>query len=205
MAADVVTLTARFVATSAFNLGEQVQITLTKGMTAEIDDLDADLANCGWSAAFTNGNFRGATRRAGHTMVLLHRVIAERMFGKIDGKIVDHIDRDPSNNRRSNLRIVTAKQSQHNRGRQKSNKSGFIGVSWNEQKQKWHAQARGIGGKRKHLGLFGHKHVAALVYDQFILRDRGLFAVTNFQHVGALTEAATSSLGDQHEPLPNLS
>jgi hypothetical protein len=43
------------------------------------------------------------------------------------GEIIDHINRDPLDNRRCNLRIVTARQS--NLNRKLHSNTGFIGVS----------------------------------------------------------------------------
>lgn len=42
---------------------------------------------------------------------------------------VDHVDIDKSNNMFSNLRLATRQEQQQHQGRQKNNKSGFIGIS----------------------------------------------------------------------------
>jgi hypothetical protein len=54
-----------------------------------------------------------------------------------EGMQVDHIDRDPSNNHLSNLRIVDAKTNSRNSGLRRNNKSGITGVS--KQKDTWTA------------------------------------------------------------------
>ena len=52
----------------------------------------------------------------------------------------DHIDHNELNNLVSNLRPATHQENQCNMQKRYNNKSGFIGVSWNTQKQKWIAQ-----------------------------------------------------------------
>lgn len=68
--------------------------------------------------------------------VYLHRFIMDCPAGKY----VDHIDGNPLNNRRSNLRIVTHKQNCENKVRpHKLNTSGFRGVSYHKHCGKWEA------------------------------------------------------------------
>ncbi len=63
-------------------------------------------------------------------MYLIHRVIYEMLHGKIpEGKQVDHIDGDPSNNSPSNLRLVSQPENQRNMKKGKRNKSGVAGVT----------------------------------------------------------------------------
>jgi HNH endonuclease len=56
--------------------------------------------------------------------VLIHREI----MGFPKGKQVDHINGNTFDNRRKNLRICSHSENQMNRGRTKSNKTGFKGV-----------------------------------------------------------------------------
>lgn len=51
--------------------------------------------------------------------------------------VVDHINRDPFDNRRSNLRFVTHSQNTHNRDKLETNTSGVTGVFWSAYKQRW--------------------------------------------------------------------
>lgn len=57
-----------------------------------------------------------------------------------DGMEVDHIDRNKSNNRPSNLRLANQSDQMCNRGKQKSNKSGEPGVHWDTRRRKWMTQ-----------------------------------------------------------------
>lgn len=66
----------------------------------------------------------------GHTMkYFVHRLVAEHfMDGYSPGKVVDHIDRDPSNNIVSNLRWVTQRENCWNRT-DKKNATGYKHVT----------------------------------------------------------------------------
>lgn len=66
----------------------------------------------------------------------------------------DHIDRNPLNNRRSNLRPCTKSQNCANKGTQKNNTSGFTGVEF--YKNRWRASIR-FNNVRYYLGTFLNK------------------------------------------------
>jgi len=67
--------------------------------------------------------------------------------------MIDHIDHNPLNNCRSNLRIVTPQQNMMNRGKHKNNTSGVIGVGWNKASEKWRATIK-LNNKENYLGMF---------------------------------------------------
>ena len=81
-----------------------------------------------------------------------HRLVFLMHHGYLPQEI-DHINGNKSNNAVENLRPVTRSQNMYNTGKKKYNKSGFKGVSWYEQREKWLAQIR-INGKSKFLGYF---------------------------------------------------
>lgn len=66
---------------------------------------------------------------------------------------IDHDDGDGLNNRISNLRDGTRSQNQRNQRPGKRNRSGFVGVSWDESSNKWMAQIR-VDGKIAFQGRF---------------------------------------------------
>lgn len=83
----------------------------------------------------------------------LHRVIMN-----VDGKRgieVDHINHNRLDNRRSNLRLCTHAENGRNLPLKKNNKSGFTGVLWDKNRNKWAASIK-IMFKNKHLGRFEH-------------------------------------------------
>jgi len=67
--------------------------------------------------------------------------------------VVDHINRNPSDDRWINLRKATYRQNQGNRKLNKNNTCGFKGV-WYMKKDRKYGANIGIGGKVKYLGRF---------------------------------------------------
>lgn len=70
-----------------------------------------------------------------------------------DGMEIDHVDHDTTNNKLSNLRLVSKKVNCKNKSLYKSNKSGACGVCWHKDARKWNAYIK-IDGKRKSLGYY---------------------------------------------------
>lgn len=82
----------------------------------------------------------------------MHRIIAERM-GLDLKKEIDHKDRNPLNNHRSNLRAATRAENCRNKDPQSNNTSGHPGVTFDKRRNKWYATVW-ISRKRKYLGYF---------------------------------------------------
>lgn len=85
--------------------------------------------------------------------IRLHRIIAKRM-GLDPDKEVDHIDGNPQNNQRHNLREATSSQNKMNSKLRSTNTSGYKGVCRNTRGDKWQATIT-VNYKSIHLGLFG--------------------------------------------------
>lgn len=60
-----------------------------------------------------------------------------------------------------------------------SNTSGYLGVSWSKDKQKWHAYIKGLDGKRINIGRFSDKDEAAKAYNKKAFEIYGEFALIN--------------------------
>lgn len=69
------------------------------------------------------------------------------------GKVVDHINRNKLDNRRENLRVVPKQINSWNHKIISTNKSGYNGVYWSKECNKWAVQISRNGCK-KHIGLF---------------------------------------------------
>lgn len=68
--------------------------------------------------------------------IRLHRYIMG-LEDNANEKIVDHINRDRSDDRKCNLRIVTNEQNNRNVGMYSHNTSGHKGISWNKDHNGW--------------------------------------------------------------------
>jgi hypothetical protein len=104
------------------------------------------------------------------------------VMGAPDGLLVDHINQNGLDNRRSNLRIATGAQNQrnaHGRGihRGKASSSAFRGVS--RSKGKWGAHVS-VNGRNIRLGTFVTEEAAARAYDKAARQYHGEFAGLNF-------------------------
>jgi hypothetical protein len=81
-----------------------------------------------------------------------HRLAWLHTYGVWPKDQIDHINRNRSDNRVSNLREVTNKQNLQNAGKYSHNTSGHPGAYWDKQRSKWQAK---IAHNRKQLHL-GH-------------------------------------------------
>lgn len=80
----------------------------------------------------------------------LHRFI---MNNPSDDVIIDHINRNPLDNRKCNLRPCSSQENCMNKGIQSNNSSGFPGVSYKKDKNKWKAYIS-INRRQIYLGYF---------------------------------------------------
>jgi hypothetical protein len=107
----------------------------------------------------------------------MHREIMG--FSPYDGKIGDHKDRNGLNNQRYNLREATFSINNHNRRGNKNNTSGYRGVTWHKDGQKWQVAIR-VNGIRKYGGSFLDLIAAAKRYDAIAIKYWGKDALLNF-------------------------
>lgn len=108
----------------------------------------------------------------GGSQYLAHRVVWFWHKGMFPPHEIDHVDRDPLNNRLENLRACTA--SQNKRGRRMPNSSGFRGVSRTPQGA-WRAGIW-IDGRKYNLGVFPVARAAGIAYARAAVDRFGAFA-----------------------------
>jgi hypothetical protein len=92
---------------------------------------------------------------------MVHRLVWMFHNGETENE-VDHIDRDPSNNRIENLRQVTRQQNNINTVRKDSS---CRGICLHKRTQRWYAQI-GVCGSRVYLGSFKTTEEAKECYDK---------------------------------------
>jgi hypothetical protein len=155
-------------------------IPLTQGHVAVVDDEDHEWLSqwrwCTKKIVLANGRTKlYAHRRIGASTITMHRLI----MGVNSGEIVDHIDGDGLNNRRSNLRKATVAANCWNSNSRRNTSSHYKGVSWHRHVGKWGAAIR-LCGRSQHLGYFTDETEAALAYDRAAKEHFGEFARLNF-------------------------
>ena len=100
---------------------------------------------------------------------LFHRVITSAP----KGLEVDHIDGNPLNNQRSNLRLCSHRDNSRNLRKYKNSKTPFKGVQ-KTRSGRWQARIS------LSLGVFDTPEQAAIAYDRAIKQIHGEFSSPNF-------------------------
>lgn len=154
-------------------------IWFTNGQFTLVDDEDYDTVS---KEKWHSKEKRGVLYVAGRVVVneeqvytYIHRVI---MSASLD-EFVDHIDGNPLNNQRYNLRICTRSENMMNREKRKTGSSKHKGVVFNKSAGKWTARVA-LNNKRIFLGYFVSEIEAAKAYDIKAKELHGEFAKLNF-------------------------
>lgn len=87
----------------------------------------------------------------GKRNVFLHRLVMKNELA--ENLYVDHLNHDPGDNRKCNLRVVSHLENMHNLKLSNKNTSGVTGVYLNKRTGKWYSQIM-VGGKTKCLGTY---------------------------------------------------
>jgi hypothetical protein len=157
------------------------KIQLTQGKFAIVDDADYEWLNqWKWYACADCNTYyavRQLYKNGKQIQIRMHREVLGLKYG--DLRQCDHRDSNGLNNRRSNLRIATSAQNQHNQRYRRVGTSKFKGVHWNKLRKKWRAKI-GINDQQIYLGSFNSEIEAAKTYDKAAKMFFGEFAHTNF-------------------------
>ena len=168
-------------------LPEVSVIPLTRGYFAIVDSEDFErVSEFNWHADIQRDNYIRAARNTRipgefenspkRKIQYLHRFI----MGNTSG-VVDHINGNALDNRKSNLRVVSV--SQNIRNRRTTKKKRFKGVSFSAERNKWVAQLM-KDRRQVYIGRFNSEIEAALAYDETARREFGEFAALNFPKEG---------------------
>lgn len=134
---------------------------------ALVDKSDASISDYKWTLSKRGYPVKGGGVTLHHTIV-----------GKPEkGLVVDHINRNRLDCRKSNLRFVTRHQNAQNIGKQKNNTSGYRGV-WKTQNNTWAADIK-VNYKKICLGRYLEIEDAARAYNKAAKQYFGEFAVLN--------------------------
>lgn len=154
-------------------------IPLTRRQNAIVDVENFEwLSQWNWHALWNKCThsfyaYRGCAN--GNIMIGMHAVI----LGCERGEWGDHKNHNTLDNRRENLRKVTALQNSANRKLHSNNRAGFKGVSREKGTQKWRSRIC-HRGTQIYIGLFASKKEAARAYDEMAKKYHGEFAGLNF-------------------------
>lgn len=107
--------------------------------------------------------------------IYMHREVMQYLGIELpEGYIVDHINKDGLDNRRSNLRVIDKSQNAYN-SRKRTTKSGYIGVHYDKRAGLWIAKL----GKRT-IGRYPDSKTAAIYRDRAAIQETGSIASLNF-------------------------
>jgi hypothetical protein len=149
------------------------------GVEFEIDDEDYPLV-CGftWREQAGNGYIRTSCNKINHRptiQVYLHRLIVGKICPYF---VVDHIDGNKKNNKKSNLRVCHQRDNTRNQTTaRKNNTSGFKGVT-EHRRGLWISRIM-VNRRNLYLGIFKTKESAALAYNNAAIKHYKEFAKLN--------------------------
>lgn len=135
---------------------------LTYEQVAEWLSYDPEIGEITWIKGPLRGRKAGTVNH-GYLQIKLfqrgyrgHRLAWLLHTGSWPEDEIDHIDRDPMNNKISNLRVACRTLNNRNKP--------AVGATYHKQRQKWVAQIKIGGGAKKHLGVFDTQEEASQAY-----------------------------------------
>lgn len=131
-------------------------VTRIKNFSGKGGSKIGDVMTCKNGRGYIQFNFKSKS-------LLAHRFIFYCYHNELY-PIIDHKDTIITNNWISNLRAATHQQNMQNQNKpQRNNTTGYLGVSFRKDKQKYEAQI-GINGKIKRLGFYQTAELASEAY-----------------------------------------
>ena len=143
-----------------------MKTSITRDRLIELLDVNTEQGTFYWKNTMggkaLKGSEAGALAVNGYVAIrldkkdyLAHRLMWLYVYGAMPLLHIDHIDRDRTNNKPTNLRLATNKQNGENMFRSKTNTSGYRGVRKESRliSKPWSATIT-HNYKQKHLGYF---------------------------------------------------
>jgi len=143
-----------------------METSITRERLIELLDVNTEQGTFYWKNTMGGKALKGAEAGAlavnGYVAIrldkkdyLAHRLMWLYVYGAMPLLHIDHIDRDRTNNKPTNLRLATQKQNSENMFRSKTNTSGYRGVRRESRlvSKPWSATIT-HNYKQKHLGYF---------------------------------------------------
>lgn len=154
-------------------------IYLFGGKETLVDDEDYEFYNqWKWQLSPT-----GYVARSAHIQNIRRRVYLHRLVTRCPSdKVVDHINKNRLDNRKSNLRICSQKENTVANNGWKTAEIKYKGVSYMSSGGKKITTKYRARIGNKHLGCFDSPEEAARAYDAEAKKIYGRFAYLNFQH-----------------------
>lgn len=142
---------------------------LTQERVRELFDYDPETGSLSWRISPTNnvniGDEVGCisdwcrVANIGYRIYKVHRIIWLYVYGYFPEHEIDHINRNPYDNRLCNLRESSHSCNCRNQKNRIDNTSGVKGVSWHKQAKRW--RVRIFFNKKEYLcGMYKHFHNA---------------------------------------------
>jgi hypothetical protein len=165
------------------------EITLTKGYVALVDNEDYEWL-MQWEWIYDGGRTGRYQWNGKRTAVLtMHSQIFLRAGIDVpNGMLIDHKDRNPLNNQKSNLRLCNPAQNAWNRSLGRDNTSGFKGVTRQTQTGQWQVKIKYQKITRT-FGSYENIYHAAYIYN--------IVATWYFGEFAALNEIPVAVIADE--------
>ena len=124
----------------------------------------------------------GCKTPAGYLVIRVNKILYPAhvlawiyFYGEMPPSFLDHINQCKSDNRIANLRLCNKSQNAANSPLPKNNTSGFKGVSFHKQTNKWRARSK-ANGVPIYLGIYETKEAAYSAYVEFMKNQHKEFA-----------------------------
>ncbi len=158
------------------------RIPLTKGKFAIVDPDDyGRLSKYKWHVTKnTNTFYAKRNPRVGRKVKAPSIYMHRQIINVPAGFVIDHINHNGLDNRKTNLRLATrAQNNRHTKKPKNKCHSNYKGLYWHRRDRVWHVRIT-ANGITRHVGYFKDEIEAAKAYDRAAKKYHGRFAALNF-------------------------